>query len=682
MINIQESYADPITQLPNFQYSGTMLPESKDIFNFRYGKNTYFKKLSGEVLNGEKLYVNKTPSEAQAMIYHIGYYQGKNINVKITLTGRAGGLYINKKDFLNIDLDIGGWITIKFEFFDQANNLVSIPLTTNWNKINKQVSLKIGKDKIRYLIADPTNQFTYKEESNGELTLQNNVTSAVDTGINSSLQCILYPTTEVSFNFNHKQGYNSYIKYNYENLNASMLSNAYGLDERFDTFNSNDLTLTAVQDISNNIADESNASNGKLNALATNFRKEIDSLPFSQYKIDGFQVLDSDGNNLTDLFSLSVKDENDIILIARNPKDNRLYNTALMYLVKSKWIGSEEKPVDPGRIDNNGYLKVPFEVQTTSIPNNTFISKGQSSIFYKGNININFVDIDNPEKILRDPLTIPSILTLSFDLSKEYPDIPNYQPVFTPSNDSENNDKGILLEKTKEITHQYLRKNNIHFEILNKDSLTINQGTQTEVTMNFSVSLELSDAYDLYGEYNGKRQLIHHYTTSNGKKDSLTFNIPKEWIGKKVIFYVVSNHYNTESNKEERQIIAREPELRVPPIFSFGETEIKNEKYGILLPDALKNEIKVIDDAQVKWKINIKEMLPFSAKNEEQLLERIHFTIKGKEYILNQEDQTILTGETSTQLDKNDSIFIIITPADKPGKYQGILEWTLLNGPS
>ncbi|MGK9316203.1 hypothetical protein QQF92_00745 [Melissococcus plutonius] len=75
-------------------------------------------------------------------------------------------------------------------------------------------------------------------------------------------------------------------------------------------------------------------------------------------------------------------------------------------------------------------------------------------------------------------------------------------------------------------------------------------------------------------------------------------------------------------------------------------------------------------------------MLPFSAKNKEQLLERIHFTIKGKEYILNQEDQTILTGETSTQLDKNDSIFIIITPADKPGKYQGILEWTLLNGPS
>ena len=112
-----------------------------------------------------------------------------------------------------------------------------------------------------------------------------------------------------------------------------------------------------------------------------------------------------------------------MIIKAKNPTDNRLYDTVLQYNVYLKWIGAEN-PVDSSAV-SDGKLSLPFSVQTIFDGKNLGEKSAASVINYGAKITIAF--LDERDNTLRESITKEGILTTPFDLSNDYPEIPGYE---------------------------------------------------------------------------------------------------------------------------------------------------------------------------------------------------------------------------------------------------------------
>ena len=108
-----------------------------------------------------------------------------------------------------------------------------------------------------------------------------------------------------------------------------------------------------------------------------------------QYEPEKMRITNIIGEDLTDLFSYQVTDDNHVIIKAKNPTDNRLYDTVLQYNVYLKWIGAEN-PVDSSAV-SDGKLSLPFSVQTIFDGKNLGEKSAASVINYGAQITIAFL---------------------------------------------------------------------------------------------------------------------------------------------------------------------------------------------------------------------------------------------------------------------------------------------------
>ena len=84
-----------------------------------------------------------------------------------------------------------------------------------------------------------------------------------------------------------------------------------------------------------------------------------------------------------------IDEKKKIQIVAKNPSDNRLYDTVLQYQVILKWIGNEH-PVDTSII-SDGDLDLPFNVNTIFDGTNLGEKSASSLVNYSSQVTVAFL---------------------------------------------------------------------------------------------------------------------------------------------------------------------------------------------------------------------------------------------------------------------------------------------------
>lgn len=380
------------------------------------------------------------------------------------------------------------------------------------------------------------------------------------------------------------------------------------------------------------------------------------------------------GEDLTDLFSYQVTDDNHVIIKAKNPTDNRLYDTVLQYNVYLKWIGAEN-PVDSSAV-SDGKLSLPFSVQTIFDGKNLGEKSAASVINYGAKITIAF--LDERDNTLRESITKEGILTTPFDLSNDYPEIPGYEPI-----KDNKQDKGIFLPDEQMIVHRYRVKKVLQFKLNdNENPLYISRFTNSR-ELSYTFSHDTGAKVYLMARCGTEEKVLKEYADApENMVDKVKFTFPENWLDQEVFFYIKDDN-NQESEKESR-IIKKEssPKLIIPNTISFGENEIP--AMDKLISATTKEEFGVEDVSKLDkshWTIKVKEEQPLTNEKGQVLAQRLSYKNQKQDVPINEDNQPIWDGSGSTKVNLAEHLQLTIHPSDTVGTYNGVLCWSLEDVP-
>lgn len=673
-----EAAPRPLTDLGYFHWANQSVTPAENTFVMHYGENTKIEPIEGDVYSDYLTVGRSAASLSKAVVKNVGYYQGKAVNLLVTLKKNqsnmdGGSISFDKSYFLGIT--VIGEVMVSLDFIDQDGNPMIVKTAFNYYGLNanKYIGYKNPGNLIHSLYADNPTHILYDTSDGGKddywLYLKNQTPGIPWRDPRQRFELVTNAISNMTFVVHNNDNTPSSIVYFTDFLSKPEFPPAYASDSKFEKVKG--VSLNAKQTIPN--VDQWQKSQ----QIEIDFN--LDQVEKTkQFEFEKVCVTNFAGDDLTDLFTSKMIDEKKIQIVAKNPSDNRLYDTVLQYQVILKWIGKEH-PVDPSII-SDGDLDLPFNVNTIFDGTNLGEKSASSLVNYSSQVTVAF--LGENDNILLASLIKKGILTTSFDLSDDYPEIAGYTPI-----KNNRQDKGTFLPDNQLVVHRYKKGQPLHFELLNKESplLVSRFNNKRELAIQYSQdpSKEKASTLSFVAKYQDEEKVVKEIPSAPQKGAAkITFAFPEEWIGHEVSFYMKDTD-GQESNMETR-IIEKEkgPSLSLPDEISFGEVAIPTED-KVVFP-ITKDKAQIEDYSKLdrsRWKVKVKEEQPLT--NEDQKILAHRLIIKGdkSDFQINNSDQEIWSGSGSASFDLSKDLKLAVHPSDTVGSYHGSLRWTFEDAP-
>lgn len=668
-----EAALRPLTDLGYFHWANQSVTPAENTFIMHYGENTTVEPLEGDVYS-DYLTVDRKTDKSKALVKNVGFYEGKEVSLLVTLERNksnldGGSISLTKSYFLGIT--VKGEMIVTYDFVDDTGQPLAIKTSFNYYGLNsnKYIGYKNPGTVIDSLYAEnPTHILydTWDGEGDDHWLYLNNITPGIPwRDPRQRFEITTKAVSNVMFVVHNNDVTPSSIVYFTDFLAKPEFPPAYAVDSSFENA-SRDVCLKAKQTIPN--VDQWQKST----QVAINVNMEQVNRT-QQYAFDKVIVTNFNGEDLTDLFSSQADDKN-VQIVAKNPSDSRLYDTILQYKVCLKWIGAKN-PVDTA-IVSDGKLHLPFKVETILDGDHLEENAASSIVNYLGKETTAFLnEQDTP---LHDSITKDGILTTSFDLSDDYPEIPGYEPI-----KDEKQDKGIFLPEEQTIIHRYREKKKLQFELTDMENpLFISRFTNNR-ELAFAFTHDKTTNISLMAQCGAEVKELKKYTAApESVVDRLMVKFPENWLDQEVFFYIKDDN-NQESEKESR-IIKKEssPKLIIPNTINFGENEIP--AIDRVISATTKEEFVVEDESKLDkshWKIKVKEEQPLTNEKGQVLAQRLSYKKQKQEVPINGDNQPIWEGSGSTKVNLAAHLQLAVHPSDTVGSYNGVLCWSLEDVP-
>lgn len=669
-----EAAPRPLTDLGYFHWANQSVTPAENTFIMHYGKNTTVEALEGDV-GSDYISVDRKTNRSKALVKNVGFYEGKEVSLLITVERNksnldGGTISFTKSYFLGID--ISGEMIVTYDFLDKNGQPMEIKTAFNYYGLNqnKYIGYKNPGTIIDSLYAENPTHILYDTWDGGGdnywLYLKNITAGIPWRDPRQRFEITTNAVSTITFMVHNNDVTPSSIVYFTDFIAKPEFPPAYAVDSEFEVANK-DVYLKAQQTMPN--VDQWS----KTNQMEIDFNLEQVNQT-RQYEPEKMRITNIIGEDLTDLFSYQVTDDNHVIIKAKNPTDNRLYDTVLQYNVYLKWIGAEN-PVDSSAV-SDGKLSLPFSVQTIFDGKNLGEKSAASVINYGAQITIAF--LDEGDNMLLDSMTKEGILTTPFDLSNDYPEIPGYEPI-----KDNKQDKGIFLPDEQMIVHRYREKKVLQFKLNDSENpLYISRFTNLR-ELSYTFSHDAGAKVYLMARCGTEEKVLKEYADApENTIDTVKFTFPENWLDQEVFIYIKDDN-NQESEKESR-IIKKEssPKLIIPNTISFGENEIP--AMDKVISATTKEEFGVEDVSKLDkshWTIKVKEEQPLTNEKGQVLAQRLSYKNQKQDVPINGENQPIWDGSGSTKVKLAEHLQLAIHPSDTVGTYNGVLCWSLEDVP-
>lgn len=671
-----EAKLSSLTDLGYFHWADQVKTPADNTFILHYTDETTVEPISG-IANSSYVAVNHNSDTSQALVKHLGFFKGQEVNLRVTLQRNnpnlAGGtMYLDKQDFLRIYID--GEMTVTFDFLDNEQQPLDVETTFNYYGLNQNKFIGFLSPEtlikglyanrptnIKYDVADggPDNYWVYFKNPTGGGTW------GVDPRLN--FEITTKPVSTIKFMIHNNDKTTSSLQYRTDFLAEPEFPTAYGVTSRFDKADQQ-IYLKAQQTIPN-IWNWDKDKEMEIEIFPE------DTLATQQYVIKDVQVKNLHGEDLKDLFSISQDSLGHVHIKAQNLADPRLYDTILLYYLNLGWQGIQH-PVATDLIQK-GYLPLPFSIQTRLADQNLGLQGGQSLVRYQGKVIVKFLDEEGQE--LHQPLIDTGMITTQFDVTQAYPKITGY----IPEKDT-TKDQGLYLPEDQTIIHRYRKAKPLCLELLGQgDPLYLSRFT-FDRDLDFNISGEDGAKLTLMASCGDQRIVLanFHHGSDNGFKAHVHFNPDRDWLGQKVAFYLQDSAGHN-SNEIIRQLLPETgPKLHLPERISFGTHEIPAMDDHLAIDGDSQLQIKDVSQLDHShWQLKLAFGQSLSA-NSMILEKRLVFTdFAGKRLTINDQPQVIWQGQGADELELKDHLHLQIRPSDSTGAYQGTLKWEFADAP-
>ncbi|EJV6888538.1 hypothetical protein ACX347_002740 [Enterococcus faecalis] len=667
-----EAAPRPLTELGYFHWANQSITPAANTFIMHYGENTSVEPIEGEVYSNY-MAVSRTTNKSKAIVKNVGFYEGKAVNLLVTLQRNksnldGGSISFTESYFLGIT--IKGEMLVTYDFVDNYGQPLTIKTAFNYYGLNsnKYVGYKNPGTIIDALYAENPTHILYDTWDGGDddywLYLKNVTAGVPWRDPRQRFEMTTKSISTVTFVVHNNDTTPSSIVYFTDFLAKPEFPPAYAMDTYFE--NAETAVCLNVQQTIPNIDQWTKPSQMVVNVNLNQVNQT------KQYQFDKVLVTDFKGEDLTDLFTSQTDGENVQIMI-KNLSDSRLYDTVLQYKVYLKWQGTQN-PVDTALI-SSGKLDLPISARTLLDGENLEETTATSSVNYVGKATAVF--LNEQDNAIHEPVTKEGILTTPFDLSNQYPKIAGYEPIKTQQ------DQGMFLPEEQTIIHRYREKKLLQFKLMDEENpLLVSRFTnQREVT--FSFSHDPSTNITLIAKCGTEEKELKKYVDApESVVDKVTYTFPEHWLNREVFFYIKDEN-NQESEKDSRTLQKEAgPKLILPDTINFGVNEIPATE--TMISSITNKEIRIEDTSKLdksRWTIKVKEEQPLKNESGELLDKRISYGEKNQRVLINADSQPILQGSGNATANLTKQLQLTIFPSDPVGRYSGVLRWSLEDAP-
>lgn len=667
-----EAAPRPLTELGYFHWANQSITPAANTFIMHYGENTSVEPIEGEVYSNY-MAVSRTTNKSKALVKNVGFYEGKAVNLLVTLQRNksnldGGSISFTESYFLGIT--IKGEMLVTYDFVDNYGQPLTIKTAFNYYGLNsnKYVGYKNPGTIIDALYAENPTHILYDTWDGGDddywLYLKNVTAGVPWRDPRQRFEMTTKSISTVTFVVHNNNTTPSSIVYFTDFLAKPEFPPAYAMDTYFE--NAETAVCLNVQQTIPNIDQWTKPSQMVVNVNLNQVNQT------KQYQFDKVLVTDFKGEDLTDLFTSQTDGEN-VQIMTENLSDSRLYDTVLQYKVYLKWQGTQN-PVDTALI-SSGKLDLPFSARTLLDGENLEETTATSSVNYVGKATAVF--LNEQDNAIHEPVTKEGILTTPFDLSNQYPEIAGYEPIKTQQ------DQGMFLPEEQTIIHRYREKKLLQFKLMDEENpLLVSRFTnQREVT--FSFSHDPSTNITLIAKCGTEEKELKKYVDApESVVDKVTYTFPEHWLNREVFFYIKDEN-NQESEKDSRTLQKEAgPKLILPDTINFGVNEIPATE--TMISSITNKEIRIEDTSKLdksRWTIKVKEEQPLKNENGELLDKRISYGEKNQRVLINADSQPILQGSGNATANLTKQLQLTIFPSDPVGRYSGVLRWSLEDAP-
>lgn len=667
-----EAAPRPLTELGYFHWANQSITPAANTFIMHYGENTSVEPIEGEVYSNY-MAVSRTTNKSKALVKNVGFYEGKAVNLLVTLQRNksnldGGSISFTESYFLGIT--IKGEMLVTYDFVDNYGQPLTIKTAFNYYGLNsnKYVGYKNPGTIIDALYAENPTHILYDTWDGGDddywLYLKNVTAGVPWRDPRQRFEMTTKSISTVTFVVHNNDTTPSSIVYFTDFLAKPEFPPAYAMDTYFE--NAETAVCLNVQQTIPNIDQWTKPSQMVVNVNLNQVNQT------KQYQFDKVLVTDFKGEDLTDLFTSQTDGEN-VQIMTENLSDSRLYDTVLQYKVYLKWQGTQN-PVDTALI-SSGKLDLPFSARTLLDGENLEETTATSSVNYVGKATAVF--LNEQDNAIHEPVTKEGILTTPFDLSNQYPKIAGYEPIKTQQ------DQGMFLPEEQTIIHRYREKKLLQFKLMDEENpLLVSRFTnQREVT--FSFSHDPSTNITLIAKCGTEEKELKKYVDApESVVDKVTYTFPEHWLNREVFFYIKDEN-NQESEKDSRTLQKEAgPKLILPDTINFGVNEIPATE--TMISSITNKEIRIEDTSKLdksRWTIKVKEEQPLKNESGELLDKRISYGEKNQRVLINADSQPILQGSGNATANLTKQLQLTIFPSDSVGRYSGVLRWSLEDAP-
>lgn len=667
-----EAAPRPLTELGYFHWANQSITPAANTFIMHYGENTFVEPIEGEVYSNY-MAVSRTTNKSKALVKNVGFYEGKAVNLLVTLQRNksnldGGSISFTESYFLGIT--IKGEMLVTYDFVDNYGQPLTIKTAFNYYGLNsnKYVGYKNPGTIIDALYAENPTHILYDTWDGGDddywLYLKNVTAGVPWRDPRQRFEMTTKSISTVTFVVHNNDTTPSSIVYFTDFLAKPEFPPAYAMDTYFE--NAETAVCLNVQQTIPNIDQWTKPSQMAINVNLNQVNQT------KQYQFDKVLVTDFKGEDLTDLFTSQTDGEN-VQIMTKNLSDSRLYDTVLQYKVYLKWQGTQN-PVDTALI-SSGKLDLPFSARTLLDGENLEETTATSSVNYVGKATAVF--LNEQDNAIHEPVTKEGILTTPFDLSNQYPQIAGYEPIKTQQ------DQGMFLPEEQTIIHRYREKKLLQFKLMDEENpLLVSRFTnQREVT--FSFSHDPSTNITLIAKCGTEEKELKKYVDApESVVDKVTYTFPEHWLNREVFFYIKDEN-NQESEKDSRTLQKEAgPKLILPDTINFGVNEIPTTE--TMISSITNKEIRIEDTSKLdksRWTIKVKEEQPLKNESGELLDKRISYGEKNQRVLINADSQPILQGSGNATANLTKQLQLTIFPSDPVGRYSGVLRWSLEDAP-
>lgn len=667
-----EAAPRPLTELGYFHWANQSITPAANTFIMHYGENTSVEPIEGEVYSNY-MAVSRTTNKSKALVKNVGFYEGKAVNLLVTLQRNksnldGGSISFTESYFLGIT--IKGEMLVTYDFVDNDGQPLTIKTAFNYYGLNsnKYVGYKNPGTIIDALYAENPTHILYDTWDGGDddywLYLKNVTAGVPWRDPRQRFEMTTKSISTVTFVVHNNDTTPSSIVYFTDFLAKPEFPPAYAMDTYFE--NAETAVCLNVQQTIPNIDQWTKPSQMVVNVNLNQVNQT------KQYQFDKVLVTDFKGEDLTDLFTSQTDGEN-VQIMTKNLSDSRFYDTVLQYKVYLKWQGTQN-PVDTALI-SSGKLDLPFSARTLLDGENLEETTATSSVNYVGKATAVF--LNEQDNAIHEPVTKEGILTTPFDLSNQYPKIAGYEPIKTQQ------DQGMFLSEEQTIIHRYREKKLLQFKLMDEENpLLVSRFTnQREVT--FSFSHDPSTNITLIAKCGTEEKELKKYVDApESVVDKVTYTFPEHWLNREVFFYIKDEN-NQESEKDSRTLQKEAgPKLILPDTINFGVNEIPATE--TMISSITNKEIRIEDTSKLdksRWTIKVKEEQPLKNESGELLDKRISYGEKNQRVLINADSQPILQGSGNATANLTKQLQLTIFPSDSVGRYSGVLRWSLEDAP-